>query len=103
MSFLQNLFGGGMPCPSDRRAEVNKMFDDLVRIGQKEGFLSEHSGGGFNTQCRNIQARQIGQRLYDIGGVELMDYIMRKIKRPLGKELSAHLEYCWAEIGTWLS
>jgi hypothetical protein len=103
MSFLQNLFGGGMPCPSDRRAEVNKMFDDLVRIGRKEGFLSEHPGAGFNNQCRNIQARQIGQRLYDIGGVVLMDYIMRKIKHPLGKDLSSHLEYCWAEIGTWLS
>ncbi len=101
MSFLQDLFGIP-PCDAQQRPEVNKLFQDLARIGKVEGFLSERPGGSFNMQCRNIQARKIGQRLYDIGGVELMDFVMRKIRRPLGKELSSHLEYCWAEIGSWL-
>ena len=45
---------------------------------------------------------RILQRLYTIGGVPLLDRVMQKIRRPLGKELSSHLEYCWAETGDWL-
>lgn len=101
MSLFFELFASP-PCPSDKKSEVKKLMKDLTRIGQTEGFLSERPGGGFNVQCRNIQAREIGKKLHDIGGVELMDFVMRKLRRPLGKEQFAHLEYCWAEIGSWL-
>ncbi len=101
MSFFEDIFSGP-PCATEDKQEVSKLYKDLIRIGQKEGFLSERPGGAFNIQCRNTRAREIGQRMYSLGGVALMDYIMRKIRKPLGKELSSHLEYCWAETGTWL-
>jgi len=101
MSFFQDLFGS-WPCSPDNRPEVDKLYKQLVQIGKRDGFLSERPGGLFNPQCRNIEARQVGQRLYTIGGVPLLDRVMQKIRRPLGKELSSHLEYCWAETGDWL-
>jgi hypothetical protein len=101
MSLLQDLLGG-WPCPPENRQEVDKLYRQLIQIGKRDGFLAERPGGIFNMQSRNTEARQIGQRLYSIGGVPLLDRVMRKIRRPLGKELSAHLEYCWAETGDWL-
>jgi hypothetical protein len=46
---------------------------------------------------------EIGKRLNDLGGYNLMDYVLRRVRRKLGKELAAHLEYCWMGIGSWLS
>ncbi len=101
MSFLFDLFAVP-PCPAQDRPQVAKMIDDLIRIGQNEGFLSERPGGSFNIQCRNTRARETGKQLHNLGGVKLMDFVMRKLQRPLGQELCSHLEYCWAEIGEWL-
>ena len=91
-----------VPYPPDSRQEVHNLLDELVQIGKKEGFLSERPGGAFNAQCRQIRARDIGERLDELGGFDLMEFIYRRIKKKLGAELATHLEFSWAGIGDWL-
>jgi hypothetical protein len=101
MDFINNLFSGP-PFPKEKRQEVEKLIDELIRIGKTDDYLSERPGPPFNSQSRHNRARQIGKHLHDIGGLPLMEYAFKQVRRKLGKDLSAHLEYCWAEVGGWL-
>lgn len=102
MGFLENLFGKP-PYPKEMKPEVDKLVEELIRIGKKEDFLSEVPGGQFNGQCRHIRARQIGKRLDEIGGLDLMLYANKQVHKKIGAQLSSHLEYAWSEIGDWIS
>jgi hypothetical protein len=99
MNFLIDLLAP--PIPSGKRAEVEKLLAELYRIGQAEDFLSEHPGAAYNRDCRHIRTRQIGARLDELGGINLMSYIHRKVKRKLGKMLGEHLEAAWHDVGPW--
>jgi hypothetical protein len=101
MSFLTDLLI--KPYPSYARTDVERMLDELIRIGKTEDFLSERPGAGFNRECRNIRAREIGKRLDEIGGLPLMEYANRQVRRKLGKNLSWHLEAAWKDIGKWIA
>ena len=101
MGFLQDIFSAP-PYPSHAKVEVNRLIEELVSIGKKEDFLSEHPGGSFNRKCRHIRTREIGTRLDEMGGYELMEYVTRKVKNKTSKTLAEHLEYAWAEIGHWM-
>jgi hypothetical protein len=101
MGFLQDLFGI-VPCPADKRQEVNQLINELVTIGKRDDFLSERPGSPFNAQCRHTRARQIGTRLNEIGGMTLLEYTQRQIAKKNSKEIAAHLSYCWTEIGDWI-
>lgn len=100
MSFLSNLFGAP-PCPASQRPEVERLVAELVQIGIKEDYLSERPGGAFNPQCRHIRTREIGKRLHEIGGLELMEFAYKKVRGKAGKTLATHLEYAWNEVGNW--
>ncbi len=102
MSFFQNLFGGGPGIPRENRAEVDQLIEELIQIGKKDDFLSEHPGGIFNAQCHHTRARAIGRRLNEIGGLALMQFAHDRVRRKAGKDLTAHLEYCWSDIGKWI-
>jgi len=102
MGFLQDLFLI-MPCTPRDKPEVVKLVDELVEIGRVDDFLSERPGLPFNSQCRHVQARKIGTRLNEIGGLELMEYAHKKIQRRLSKNLADHLDYAWSGIGQWLA
>lgn len=102
MGFFQDLFLKA-PCPPGNRSEVQGLISELVEIGRVDDFLSERPGVPFNSQCRHIQARKIGTRLNEIGGLALMEYAHRKVQRTLSKNLADHLEYAWAGIGKWLA
>lgn len=101
MDFILNLFRPP-PYPRQNKQEVEKLVDELARIGKVDDFLSERPGGSFNGQCQNIRARQIGQRLHEIGGQDLMQWVAKKVRRRLGAQLATHLEYAWNEIGGWV-
>jgi hypothetical protein len=101
MDFLRDLFSRPPHSPQHKR-EVDKLLEELYRIGKTDDYLSERPGGQFNLQCRHNRARQIGKRLHDIGGLPLMEYAHKKVRRSVGKSEAAHLEYCWAEVGGWL-
>jgi hypothetical protein len=91
------------PYPSHAQQEVTRLLDELVRIGKTEDFLSERPGGAFNRDSRHIRARDIGVRLNDIGGLRMMEYANRYVRRKLGKNLSWHLEAAWKDIGDWIA
>jgi hypothetical protein len=101
MDFLTDLFN--KPYPDHAKQDVERLLDELVRIGKTDDFLSERPGAGFNRDCRNIRAREIGKRLDEIGGIALMEYANRQVRRKLGKNLSWHLEAAWKDIGKWIS
>lgn len=100
MDFLIDLFSS--PVPGVNREEVRRLIDELIKIGLKDDFLSERPGAGFNGQCRHIRTREIGVRLEQIGGVEVMTYVSKRIRRKIGKKLAAHMDYAWADIGAWV-
>jgi hypothetical protein len=79
------------------------LVSELIRIGETDDFLSERPGPPFNFQCRHIRSREIGKRLDELGGLRLMEFVHKKVKKKLGKILVSHLEYAWSEIGNWIS
>ena len=99
MDLFQNFFGQA-PCPPDRKQEVDRLVDELIKIGKQDDFLSERPGGVFNSQCRHVRAREIGKRLSEIGKYPLMEYAIKRVKKRLGAPLSAHLEYAWDELAS---
>ena len=84
--------------PAQYKAEVERLSDDLLRIGNIEDFLSERPGGIFDKDCRHIRAREIGERFYEIGGIPLMEDRVKWITKKGSKNLGAHLEACWRSI-----
>jgi hypothetical protein len=102
MSFLESLFGNSLYPVKDRH-EVERLVDELINIGIKEDYLSEHPGGGYNIQCRHVRTREIGKRLSEIGGLKLMIWVYEKVKKRAGKVPGSHLEYAWESVGEWLS
>jgi hypothetical protein len=100
MIFLLDLIAP--PIPPGSRAEVQKIMAELLRIGQTEDFLSEHPGLAYNRDCRHIRTRQLGARLDELGGIQLMGYVHRQVRRKLGKILGEHLEAAWHQVGEWL-
>jgi hypothetical protein len=100
MEYFRDLFATP-PCPPAKKPEVDNLIAELIEIGKRDDYLSEHPVPPFNGQSRHMRARAIGKRLFDIGGLDLMQYAHFKVKRKLGKNYSAHLEYCWIDVGTW--
>jgi len=90
-----------MPCPPEKRPEVENLLKELITIGKENDFLSERPGFGFSSQCRHIRTIQIGRRLHDMGGLALMEWIRFKIKRKLKVQLASHLDYAWDGVGNW--
>ena len=84
--------------PAESKAEVERLSDELRRIGNIEDFLSERPGGLFDKDCRHIHAREIGQRLYEIGGIPLMEDRVKWVTKKSGKNSGAHLEACWRSV-----
>lgn len=99
MGFFEDIFN--QPYPAHAKPEVERLIDELTRIGKMEDFLSERPGGSFNMQCRHIRAREIGKRLEDLGGTRLMEYVQKKIRKQLTPTLAEHLGYAWDAIGKW--
>lgn len=100
MDFFTSLFVQP-PCPPEKRHEVDRLIEELIKIGRTDDYLSERPGGGYNIQCRHLRARDIGKRLHEIGGLPLMSFAAKKVKRKLKKIISSHLDYCWIDIGDW--
>lgn len=101
MEFFKGIFS--RPFPPEHKQEIDHLLEELIKIGEREDFLSERPGTPFNAQCRHVRAREIGKRLDELGGFALMEHVYLRVKKKLGSRLASHLEYAWSEIGTWLS
>jgi len=84
-----------------RKQEVNKLIEQLIVIGVRDDYLSLNPGGPFDIQCHHREAKDIGKRLYEIGGVPLMLAARKQVKRKLKAVMAEHLDYCWKDIGEW--
>lgn len=103
MSIWTRIFGHPVirNLPTHEKKEVNKLLEELVKIGKRDDFLSTQPGGPFNVRCHHVQARRIGERLNEIGGKELMEAARWHVKRKLKAVLAEHLDYCWQDVGGW--
>jgi len=99
MGFLSDLFS--KPYPSDRSREVEKLLGELFQIGVEQDYLSERPGGAYNHQCRHLRTREIGRRFDEIGGLALMKWVHKKVKKKISKNRAEHLEYAWDGVGPW--
>lgn len=102
MGIFDNLFSRGPSVPKENKAEVDTLIAELLKIGKSEDFLSESPGGAYNGQCRHLRSRAIGRRFDQIGGLALMQAIRERVRRKLGANLAAHLDYAWTDIGEWI-
>lgn len=87
--------------PPQKKKDVNKLISELIKIGKLDDYLSLQPGGPFNVRCHHTRARQIGERLNEIGGLELMEAARWRVKRKLKDVMAEHLDYCWQGIGEW--
>ena len=103
MSLLDMIFGDPAirQLNSHQKQEVERIIKDLLKIGQLDDFISLSPGGPFDIQCHHRQARDLGKRLHEIGGVELMLAVRQRVKRKLKAILAEHLDHCWKGIGAW--
>jgi len=99
MGFFLDLFS--KPYPPELEREVEKFKSELFQIGIEQDYLSERPGGAFNHQCRHVRTREIGRRLNEIGDLELMKWMHRKVQKKLSKNKAEHLEYAWDGVGPW--
>lgn len=99
MNFLKDLIL--KPYPTHHARDVEILLKELISIGIESDFLSERPGGGFNGNCRNIRAREIGKKLDEIGGLDLMQWVYRQVRKKLGRNMAEHLEYAWDNVGPW--
>jgi len=82
--------------------EADRLVDELIKAGCKEGFLSSESGGRFDQNGRSIRAQQIGQRLNEIGGLRLMKTAWWRVRFTLSPSpTSRDLDITWDLIGDW--
>jgi len=89
------------PYSAANSREVHSLLEELIRIGIKEDYLSEIPGYGYNSQCRHIRTREIGKRLHELGGNELMSWAFARVRKQAGKVPASHLEYAWNDIDDW--
>jgi hypothetical protein len=104
MSLIEILFSHPAirRLPPEQRKEVDRLLEELVKIGRLDDFLSLQPGGPFDIRCHHVRSRQIGTRLDELGGLELMQAARSYVKRKLKKtNLAEHLDYCWQDIGEW--
>ena len=103
MSLFNRIFGEPEIRTLDpqSKAEVKKMIEELVEIGRTDDFLSLIPGGPFDIQCHHREAKQIGTRLNQIGGIPLMMAVRQTIKYKLKDVMAEHLDHCWKGVGDW--
>ena len=103
MNLLTLLFGEPSINALDahRKAEVKAMIEKLTTIGRTDDFLSLVPGGNIDMHCHHREAREIGKRLNDMGGVPLMLAVRNSIRSKLKDTLTEHLDHCWKDIGQW--
>jgi len=84
--------------------EADQLVAELLKIAKKEGFTTDRIGNKFDQNGNNIRAQEIGERLSQIGGIDLMKKAWWRIeveKHRTGLRESRSLDLCWNGIGGW--
>ena len=77
------------PFPRQNGDEMNRLLKELAQIARTDDFLSERPGGPFDRECRHIRTREIGERIYEFGTANSMEWVVKKIAKSCGKDLAA--------------
>ncbi len=85
----------------DDDLEEEVLAKELIQISQAEGFLASQPGGKFDSDGKNIRAREIGEELDGLGGMELMREVFYTIQPRIGSSNARQLEMVWGGIGDW--
>ena len=103
MSIFNQIFGEPeiRALKAPYKAEIKKLIDELIVIGKTDEYLSIVPGGLFDHQCHHRQAKEIGKRVHEIGGIELMWAVRQTIRYKLKDVMAEHLDHCWKGIGSW--
>ncbi len=103
MNLWQTLFGhpAMRQLNAAQKSEYNRLLENLIRIGKTDDYLSLQPGGPFDVRCHHVEARRIGERLNEIGGLSLMQAARAQVQRKLKATPAEHLDYCWQDIGEW--
>ncbi|MDY0124790.1 MAG: hypothetical protein RBS09_01155 [Anaerolineaceae bacterium] len=103
MSIFNKIFGEPEIRALDpqSKAEVKKMISQLVQIGKMDDFISLAPGGPFDHQLHHREAKAIGRRIYEIGGIDLMFAVRQMVKYQLKDVMAEHLDHAWKGIGEW--
>ena len=82
MSIFNRIFGEPEIRALDpqKKSEVKQMIEQLVQIGRKDDFISLAPGGPFDHQYHHREAKAIGRRIYEIGGIDLMFAVRQMVK-----------------------
>ena len=83
-------------------AEADLLVTELIQIGNGPGYISNSGGAEFNERGDHIRTHEIGERLNEIGGNDLMIASCYRVKAALGGGTARTLESAWGYIGTWL-
>jgi hypothetical protein len=81
--------------------QVDRLVDDLVRIGTQHGFLSYYAGRKYDCLGRHKRARYIGERLNTLGGLELMQAACLRVDYRTRGKGGRLLEQVWDGVGEW--
>lgn len=105
MNIWHALFGNPTirKLPPKTKQEVKRLFEELIKIGKLDDFLSLQRGGAYNRDYHHKRAREIGERLNVIGGLPLMQAARTRVRRKISPVMAEHLDYCWQDIGEWQS
>ena len=83
-----------------RRADA--LVKELIQIGRAAGFVPE-IGDDASKRRKQARAREIGEALNDMGGMELMQGACYRVRSELGAGEARALEHAWEGIGDWQS
>jgi len=87
--------------------EFERLVAELIAIGRKaenpnysnSGFLID---GASVEECRHPRAREIGNRLHEIGGWDMMSWANQAVRDTLGPIAAQELSAAWIDVGDWL-
>ena len=81
-------------------ADSDDLIQELVEIGKVAPGGPPNGGSHFLKQA-NGRAREIGQTLSELGGLDLMLAARGAIQSRLGRSAAQELEAAWNGVGNW--
>jgi hypothetical protein len=82
--------------------EEDLLVNELIQIGKSYEYLSLKGDVKYNKRGDHIRARDIGEQLNKMGGIDLMRAAHDMVKSSLGTGQARNLESVWDGIGDWL-
>lgn len=83
-------------------SQADTLVSELIDIGRRDHFGSEFSGGKYNAERHHIRAKEIGELLYELDGMKLMQAASYRVRAAgLYAGAARELDYVWDGMGSW--